>query len=550
MKLKRVIMPLIIAISMMIIFAITAAASEPVALYDRGNLKMTILQNAPLTSGGYAAGYHYAYGVAGKAAGDNAGVDIAVDVAKGADYIKVGYKRVTKNHSWSIDTNLGVTLSGVSGRLWGSSTSMTNKGVPGEAIITASKFTGGENSKSWSDMVDGDRYKYLRFKPWGTDSSIAIADGDYIAIQYVAFFGTLADAQNYVYTPSDAYEPVLRTVTFMADGEVFATATLLAGSEVGITYPKTVPTKFDYDFVGWDIPEGTVIYGDTIVNAVFEPTYHDTMLEVGKVKYYQGTTGTVEVPVYVNHNKGIISVLANVTYDPELKLVGIRNENLIETSYCGTGSSNFEKNPYKIYFSDSLRTTDITSNGKLVTLIFEVPEDAEIGTEYEISLSDGKAYNAKVKKMPLEYRNGKVTVVENKINVTFKDWNGNVLDTKTIKYGEVPVAPKVSTENAGDGIGRAFDGWDTDLTAIADDAVITAQYREFVFGDADKDGELTILDGMMAARNIAGWIGYDDMKVDTVACDVNMDGSTGLLDVIIIWRHHANWGGYESLPRV
>lgn len=547
MKVNKKAAVLLFGAIIILILTFAVSAAEPVALYDRGNLKMTV-SSSNVTSGGYVNGYHYANGVAGATGGDNVAVDISVDVPKGADYIKIGYKRVTKNHSWGVDTNLGVTISGANGRLWGSNTSMTNKGVSGETIITASKFTGGENSKSWADMVDGDRYRYLRFKPWGTDSSVAIAEGDYIAVQYVAFFETLADAQNYVYTPSDAYEPVQRNVTFLVDGEVFATASLLAGNQTGITYPETNPEKFDYDFIGWDIPEGTVIYADTTVNAVFEPTYHDTMLEVGNVKYYKDSTGTVEVPVYVNHNKGIISVIANATYDSDLKLVGVRNEKLIETSYCGTGSANFEKNPYKIYFSDSLRTTDITNNGKFVTLIFEVPEGAEIGTEYEISLSEGKAYNAKVKKMPLEYRNGKITVVENKINVTFKDWNGNVIDTQTVKYGEAPAAPKVAVENMGNGTGRAFDGWDTDITAVKGDVVVTAEYREFVFGDADKDGALTLLDGVVLARNIADWLGYEDTVVDTVACDVNMDGSTGILDDLIIWRHHANWGGYKSLP--
>lgn len=273
----------------------------------------------------------------------------------------------------------------------------------------------------------------------------------------------------------------------------------------------------------------------------------NTTLEVGEVTVYQGVE-TVEVPICVSNNQGIISVLANITYDPALTLVGIKNEELIKTSYCGTGTANLSQNPYRIYFSDSLNTEDITENGKLVTLTFSVPADAEIGTEYAISVSDGKAYNADVEKMPLEYKAGKVTVIENKINVAFKGFDGEDLGPVVIKYGEVPTAPTVPVKDMGDGTGRVFVSWDTDLTAIERDTVVTAQYREFLFGDANKDGELSLLDGVVFARYIANWKGYDDTAVDTVAADVNLDGKPESDDNIIILRYIANWSGYEKLP--
>ncbi len=56
------------------------------------------------------------------------------------------------------------------------------------------------------------------------------------------------------------------TVTFLVDGEVYATMP----QQTVVSYPDEDPYKSGYTFVGWDTPEGTVLFDDKEVNAIFK----------------------------------------------------------------------------------------------------------------------------------------------------------------------------------------------------------------------------------------------------------------------------------------
>ncbi len=276
----------------------------------------------------------------------------------------------------------------------------------------------------------------------------------------------------------------------------------------------------------------------------------DTALKADTVEVYQGVT-TAEVSLYIKNNQGLISVWAMVGYDPALKLVDVRNEKLIQTSYCGTSAATLANNPYTVYLSDSLNTTNIMTNGKLVTLTFEVPADASVGTEYAITFSDSKAYDCDIKKIPLACTGGKIKIVENKIGVNFVDKNDLLIAAVTVKYGEIPQAPvSVPSINSGDGHGFAFVSWDKAVAAATGETTYKAQYREFLFGDADSDGVLSILDGIILSRYLGNWTGYEANTIDLEACDANLDGTLDLCDGVTIWRHLARWSGYATLPKV
>lgn len=275
-----------------------------------------------------------------------------------------------------------------------------------------------------------------------------------------------------------------------------------------------------------------------------------TTISVTSVKAYQGVR-TVDVPICVENNQGIISLLAKVNYDSALKLVGVKKEDFFETSLCSTTSADLAKNPYTVYFSDSLRTEDIMTNGKFVTLTFEVPEDAAIGTEYTITLSGGSAFDAAVNKKALAYVAGKITVIENKINIKFLDSCGDIIETATVKYGETPVAPSnIPATDLGSGYGLKFVRWDKEIVPATDDTTYTAQFVQFKFGDVDGNGSISIIDGIMISRYLAGWHGYDSDYVDTVVADVDLDGVCTLKDCVIIMRYLAKWDGYNALPKV
>ena len=65
------------------------------------------------------------------------------------------------------------------------------------------------------------------------------------------------------------------------------------------------------------------------------------------------------------------------------------------------------------------------------------------------------------------FKNGALPV----FTVTFKDWDGSVLDEQQVSYGQAASAPSDPERT-----GYTFTGWDVDFTSITGDLVVTAQY--------------------------------------------------------------------------
>ncbi|MDD2297961.1 MAG: InlB B-repeat-containing protein, partial [Sphaerochaetaceae bacterium] len=59
----------------------------------------------------------------------------------------------------------------------------------------------------------------------------------------------------------------------------------------------------------------------------------------------------------------------------------------------------------------------------------------------------------------------------NEYTVTFKDHEGNVIDTQTVKHGEGATAPDAPARE-----GYIFKGWDKEFTNVTSDLIITVQY--------------------------------------------------------------------------
>lgn len=68
-----------------------------------------------------------------------------------------------------------------------------------------------------------------------------------------------------------------------------------------------------------------------------------------------------------------------------------------------------------------------------------------------------------------------------------------------------------------------------------------------VIGDADMNGKVNSIDLAYLQRYLAGWEGYDSVKVDVSVTDINGDGAVNTVDATILARHIAKWIGYETL---
>lgn len=66
------------------------------------------------------------------------------------------------------------------------------------------------------------------------------------------------------------FEPAIYTVSFVVDGDVVATQTVKHGDMA--TEPAFIPALEGMDFIKWDFDFTQAITGDTVIEAVFEPT--------------------------------------------------------------------------------------------------------------------------------------------------------------------------------------------------------------------------------------------------------------------------------------
>ena len=192
---------------------------------------------------------------------------------------------------------------------------------------------------------------------------------------------------------------------------------------------------------------------------------------------------TVDVDISIKNNPGITVFRVYVDYDESLTLVsatsgGILNGFVYNANEVG-------KNPYTVFFKDSLATENNMANGTVVTLKFKVSDDAQEGD------------------LP--------------INITYEADNFDIYD-KDLKPVEF---------------------------AIVNGSV---EIKSYIIGDMNDDGRVNPLDCSILERHLAGWEGYEAETFTYAAADLNGDGRVNPLDCSILERHLAGWGGYETLP--
>ena len=192
----------------------------------------------------------------------------------------------------------------------------------------------------------------------------------------------------------------------------------------------------------------------------------------------------VKVTISLENNPGIISARLNVHYDSSvMTLVGVEDAG----NLGATMHSNQFTNPYVLSWANDTILENITFNGDVVTLVFDVAEDAPFG-EYAVSVS-------------YDYDNYDICNFEQeKVKFNVVDGVVSIVDT--------------------------------------------------IIGDVNGDGAVNTLDRIALARYLANWEGYSADTIDMTAADVNGDGAVNTLDRIALARHLANWEGYEELPYI
>lgn len=133
----------------------------------------------------------------------------------------------------------------------------------------------------------------------------------------------------------------------------------------------------------------------------------------------------VKVKVQLKNNPGIISAVLNVSYDQsKLKLVGAEDAKLLPN---GTFSNSYETYPFILSWEDSTAAENITANGTLAVLTFEVGADCVIGDMAAVTLSfdPSNVYDKNMNNVALDVVNGTVTVVDHKWGAPTYEWSAD-----------------------------------------------------------------------------------------------------------------------------
>ena len=220
-----------------------------------------------------------------------------------------------------------------------------------------------------------------------------------------------------------------------------------------------------------------------IITVISEEVIIDPTKPIIEVESKIGVAGSkVAVNIALRNNPGIVSATMRVKFDTSVMT-------LVEVKDLGNLGTKVHRpelvSPYTLAWANDTISDNITYNGNIVTLIFEISENANLST-YPIEIS----YN---------YDNYDIYNV-NAEKVNFQTVSGNVTVTNVL------------------------------------------------IGDVNSDNQVNNLDRMILTRYLADWSDYSEEVINMLAADVNADGQVNNLDRMILTRHLADWSGYEELP--
>lgn len=258
---------------------------------------------------------------------------------------------------------------------------------------------------------------------------------------------------------------------------------------------------------------------------------------------------TVQVPVSIANNSGIIALRIHIAYDADvLTLQSVTDGDLFPGGTVLMGGQ-VQANPYTVIWEDSLSRENYTQNGTLVTLQFLVSETAAPGdTTVSVTCDAGSTFDTDLNSVTFSTRNGVVTVQQSQTapELVVPEGTTTVIDTdRHFIYGlKLSVT---QTELLNDYLGVTGNGHlelDSNMgyvgtgakVRLVDDASgeTAAEYTVILFGDLDGDGMVSNQD-IVAAKNMnAQIIEYTMDEATAFAADLFEDGMLSNQDITIL----------------
>ncbi len=312
------------------------------------------------------------------------------------------------------------------------------------------------------------------------------------------------------------------SVTFVDyDGSVISAQTVEYGADA---ISPAIPSREGYAFNGWD-KEFTNITADTTVTAqylanAFTVTFvdYDGTVLFAKAIEFGNAAVAPETPAregytFIGWDKDFSYVTENMTVTAQYKI-----------------------NTYTVTF--------VNYDGSVIST--ETVEYGNAAIAPENPTREGYTFIGWDKDFSNITADTTVTA-QYKINtysVTFVDYDGSVISTKTVEYGENAQVPANPTRE-----GYTFIGWDKELTAIKTDLTVTAQYKvaTFTVKFVDYNGTLlstqTVEYGKSAqAPENPSQEGYNFVGWDKLFYEVKSD-----MTVTAVYESIVDWSKYDEL---
>ena len=281
------------------------------------------------------------------------------------------------------------------------------------------------------------------------------------------------------------------------DGSIISSNTYHSGDTVVVPDDPTrsADNTYTYEFAGWD-NEVVVCGGNTVYTATYTPTYIDYTVTF---KNYDGT-----VISSINYHYG--DEVAAPTEDPTKPA-----DNTYTYPFAGWDSEVVACNGNKVYTATYTPTyidytiSFVDYNGDTISSstyhygdTVTAPDNptrssdntysyAFAGWDSEVVNCDGdKTYTATFNPVYIEY------------TVSFVDYNGDTISSKTYHYGDEIVVPADPTRAADNTYTYEFAGWDSEVVDCDGDKTYTATfnpvYIEYTVSFVDYNGDVILSD--------------------------------------------------------
>ena len=331
------------------------------------------------------------------------------------------------------------------------------------------------------------------YKGWSTSSSATSGVYNLTPTGNQVFYAVWGYDHSISFSPEDVtvYEGESITVTVKFTGDDVKKLRYVNGDDSICSASwgkvdwgtKTVPITF------YGISPGTVTFDIQLLNSSEEEIYSknisvkilpkpsDALIKVLDAKGMAGKT--VDVPITISDNPGVIGVTLSVSYDNSaLELVGVKDAGIL-----GNNSHKPEyTSPYTLSWANDTSVTNYTANGTIATLTFRIKDGVSAG-KYDVCVS-------------YDYDN--YDIFDKDLNtVRFGVENGSV---EVVNY----IIGDVNSDGTVNNLDRVY------LTRFLAD---WKDYQDIDLKAADVDcnGTVNNLDRVVLTRYLANWADYSEL---------------------------------------